>query len=103
MKISNEEDIEKAQFSIESEAPHANLYSYNGVLKYRVADEIVGMEHPITEGRDLKMGGEKTEPISINELLLRGCALRNTKWVICMVLFTGTSLSVLLWLRAHVN
>lgn len=94
MKIANEEDIETAQFSIESEPPHANLYSYNGVLKYRVADENIGMEHPITEGRNLKMGGEKLEPISINELLLRGCALKNTKWVICMVIFTGDSCSL---------
>lgn len=89
MGIANEEDIEHAQFSIDSEPPHANLYSYNGVLKYRIAEEAVGREHPVIEGRQLELGGEKSEPISINELLLRGCALRNTKWVIGLVLFTG--------------
>ncbi|ODO05178.1 phospholipid-translocating ATPase [Cryptococcus wingfieldii CBS 7118] len=75
--IQTEEDLEHAHFVVDSEAPHANLYSYNGVLRYTPADSVG------------KASESKQEAITINELLLRGCTLRNTKWVIGMVVFTG--------------
>ncbi|KAM0746086.1 phospholipid-translocating P-type ATPase [Meredithblackwellia eburnea MCA 4105] len=96
MGIGNEEDVEHARFWIDSEAPHANLYSYNGVLKYRTSGDSVGREHPVIEGRSLDKGSEVEEPITINELLLRGCSLRNTKWVIGIVLFTGADTKIML-------
>ncbi|ORY24282.1 hypothetical protein BCR39DRAFT_566635 [Naematelia encephala] len=76
--ISSEEDLEHARFVIDSEAPHANLYNYNGVLRYWPAGE------------------EKQEAITINELLLRGCTLRNTKWIIGVVVFTGADTKIML-------
>ena len=79
VSIQSEEDLEHAQFSLDSEPPHANLYSYNGVLRYH---------------SDLK--GLKEEGITINEMLLRGCTLRNTKWVIGLVLFTGADTKIML-------
>lgn len=96
MSIANEEDIEHSQFSLDSEAPHANLYSYNGVMRYHVPSESIGREHPVIEGRVLQEGGERTEPVTINELLLRGCALRNTKWVIGLVIFTGSDTKIMM-------
>ncbi|CAN6669942.1 phospholipid-transporting ATPase Dnf1p [Trichomonascus vanleenenianus] len=74
-------DCEKAKFWIESEAPHANLYAYNGVAKW----------YSDGEGSD-----EKSEPISINNILLRGCSLRNTDWVIGVVLFTGQETKIMM-------
>lgn len=79
--IQSEEDLEHAHFLVDSEAPHANLYNYNGVLKYMPAGD---------------KAETKQEAITINELLLRGCSIRNTKWVIGMVVFTGEDTKIML-------
>ncbi|WWD04928.1 hypothetical protein V865_002999 [Kwoniella europaea PYCC6329] len=81
--ISSEEDLEHARFVVDSEPPHANLYTYNGVLRYTPADSYGKAE-------------EQAEGITINELLLRGCSIRNTKWVIGMVVFTGADTKIML-------
>lgn len=72
-------DCEKAKFWVESEGPHANLYLYNGVCKYLNED-----------------GDVNQEPITINNMLLRGCFLRNTKWAIGMVIFTGDDTKIMM-------
>ncbi|KAK3809912.1 MAG: hypothetical protein JOS17DRAFT_764577 [Linnemannia elongata] len=82
-------DIDRAAFYVESEAPHANLYSYQGALKWLISD---GADMP---ARD-RVVHNKTESITINEILLRGCVLRNTDHVIGMVLFTGTDTKIML-------
>lgn len=77
--IVSEEDIEHASFSLDSEPPHPNLYIYNGVLHFNDPE-----------------GAERVEPVTVNELLLRGCALRNTTWVIGLVVFTGADTKIML-------
>nr|CAG8507514.1 1340_t:CDS:10 [Entrophospora candida] len=78
--IKSEQDCGTASFYVESEPPNVNLYTFNGVLHWIVKD-----------GADIK-----TEPISINDVLLRGCVLRNTEWVIGLVLYTGTDTKIML-------
>ncbi|KAF5353971.1 hypothetical protein D9756_007010 [Leucocoprinus leucothites] len=78
--ISSEEDILKSSFYLDSEPPHQNLYLYNGVIRYK----------------GLETGEDKQEGVTINELLLRGCALRNTNWVIGLVVFTGSDTKIML-------
>lgn len=80
--IKRADDLMKYDFEINSEGPHANLYTYQGNLRYQTGDE----DNP----------GEKTEPITINNILLRGCFLRNTKWVIGVVVFTGDDTKIML-------
>ncbi|ESK92514.1 phospholipid-translocating p-type atpase domain-containing protein [Moniliophthora roreri MCA 2997] len=80
MNISSEDDLERASFYLDSEPPHQNLYLYHGVLRYK----------------DSITGERKQEPVTINEFLLRGCALRNTEWVIGLVVFTGSDTKIML-------
>lgn len=88
--LQSEEDIEHARFLVDSEPPHANLYLYNGVLKYRPALP--------TPGDDSQAGPDEDrfEPITINNLLLRGCTVRNTNWIIGLVVFTGADTKIML-------
>jgi phospholipid-translocating ATPase len=78
--VQSEEDVERARFVLDSEPPHANLYLYNGVLRYR----------------DSTTGADKREPVTINELLLRGCSVRNTSWIIGLVVFTGADTKIMM-------
>lgn len=78
--LSSEEDIEKSSFVLDSEPPHQNLYVYNGVLRYTDA----ATREPRREG------------VTINELLLRGCTVRNTAWIIGLVVFTGPDTKIYL-------
>ncbi|KAG0021960.1 hypothetical protein BGZ80_001337 [Entomortierella chlamydospora] len=82
-------DIERAACYVESEAPNANLYSYQGALKWIISD---GADMPAGD----RVVHNKTESITINEILLRGCVLRNTEHIIGMVLFTGTDTKIML-------
>ncbi|KAL1626826.1 phospholipid transporting ATPase [Neofusicoccum ribis] len=85
-KIVHARHCEKAEFCIQSEPPHANLYAYSGVLRWNERDP----QDPHGAGSDM------AEPISINNLLLRGCSIRNTEWVLGVVMFTGEETKIML-------
>ncbi|KAL1311298.1 hypothetical protein AAFC00_001481 [Neodothiora populina] len=85
-KVKRARDCERAEFVLESEPPHANLYSYSGVVRWRQADNKDFNSEPV----------EMAEPISINNLLLRGCSIRNTEWVLGVVVFTGEETKIML-------
>ena len=78
--LMSEEDVERISFVLDSEPPHQNLYVYHGVLRY---------DDPAT-------GEHKQESVTINELLLRGCTVRNTPWIIGLVVFTGADSKIML-------
>ena len=89
--LQSEEDVEHARFLVDSEPPHANLYLYNGVIKYQSALPTPGDDsHPSLQAE------ERLEPITINNLLLRGCTVRNTNWIIGLVVFTGADTKIML-------
>lgn len=88
--IKHAEDCERATFWIESEQPHANLYSFNGVAQWPQYNSPLYDRH---KGEDPPNG---SEPISINNMLLRGCSLRNTEWVIAVVVYTGSNTKIML-------
>lgn len=80
MGISSEEDIGRSKFVLDSEAPHAGLYAYHGVIRFS----------------ENSTSGTRTETVGINELLLRGCILRNTQWVVGLVVYTGQDTKIML-------
>ncbi|MCJ1336669.1 hypothetical protein MMC09_001947 [Bachmanniomyces sp. S44760] len=85
-KVKHARDCEKTDFWVESEPPHANLYQFSGVARWKQRDE----HKPEAPGTDM------SESISINNLLLRGCRLRNTEWILGIVLFTGDETKIMI-------
>jgi phospholipid-translocating ATPase len=77
------DDLARCKFWLESEGPKSNLYSYQGNLNY------------YANGDD-ERGEIANEPVNINNMLLRGCSLRNTKWVVGIVAFTGNDTKIML-------
>ncbi|KAI8980872.1 hypothetical protein BDB01DRAFT_795934 [Pilobolus umbonatus] len=80
-------DCERAYFYFESEPPHANLYQYSGVMRWDI-------EQPDEE--ETTVSHQKTEAVTYNNLLLRGSVLRNSKWVIGVIAFTGDETKIML-------
>jgi phospholipid-translocating ATPase len=76
-------DCERAQFWIESEHPQPNLYKYSGTIKW---NQNIG--HGNTQ--------EMSEPVTIDNMLLRGCNLRNTEWALGIVMFTGHDTKIMM-------
>ncbi|KAJ6105080.1 hypothetical protein N7486_003769 [Penicillium sp. IBT 16267x] len=85
-QVRHARDCEKAEFIIESEAPHPNLYSYNGAIRWDQRDP----NFPEAPRKEM------VEPITINNMLLRGCSLRSTEWVLGVVVFTGGESKIML-------
>ena len=79
-------DCERAQFRVESEPPQANLYKYGGVLKWQQKLPGYPDEDP----------AEMLESLTIDNMLLRGCNLRNTDWVLGVVVFTGHDTKIMM-------
>lgn len=85
--IRRSKDLEQSKFKIESEGPHIDLYSYNGLLKWEQHANPYDASSPLTE---------RAEAVSITNMLLRGCSLKNTKWVIGIVVYTGEDSKIIL-------
>ncbi len=85
-KVKHAKDVEYTEFMVDSEAPSPNLYSYNGVARWQQQDP----RNPNGHTREM------AEPISINNMLLRGCSIKNTEWILGIVVFTGQETKIML-------
>ncbi|KAJ9113189.1 hypothetical protein QFC22_006028 [Naganishia vaughanmartiniae] len=72
------------RFRIDVEPADVNMYRLNGAV---VLD---GEEHLGPDGQPL------VHPVNLETVILRGCVLRNTAWVIGVVLFTGADTKIIL-------
>ncbi|KAH3674613.1 hypothetical protein WICMUC_003159 [Wickerhamomyces mucosus] len=78
--IKRSKDFESTKFKIRSEAPNLDMYNYRGSLTLQSNNN-----HE-----------DEEEPINIENLILRGSSLKNTKWVIGIALFTGHESKIML-------
>eukprot|EP00158_Paraphelidium_tribonemae_P005958 Partr_v1_DN27603_c3_g1_i2_m65322 putative ATPase, class VI, type len=69
---------------IDTEYPTENLYQFNGTMHLLIQSKN-GVSEAVT-----------SVPLTINEVLLRGCTLRNTEWIIGVVLFTGSETKLIM-------
>ncbi|KAK2745542.1 hypothetical protein FQN57_003667 [Myotisia sp. PD_48] len=84
--VKHARDCEKTEFIIESEPPHPNLYEYNGAIRWNQIDP----RYPDAPEKEM------VEAININNMLLRGCSVRNTEWILGVVVFTGLQTKIML-------
>lgn len=77
--------LNDCHFYLEAGAPSADLYKFSGTL--------VTLEQ---QHNSSKWTEKSKTPIEIENILLRGHVVRNTKWAIAVVLFTGTDTKIML-------
>ncbi|KAI9280211.1 hypothetical protein BC943DRAFT_311124 [Umbelopsis sp. AD052] len=91
MQIQSGQECLDLHCYIESEAPHPNLYQFEGTFV------VLGKpndEDPRTSTSNWEE--KKKTPITIDNMILRGHVIRNTRWIIANVVFTGTDTKIML-------
>lgn len=78
----SEESCVERQFDVQVEPQHTDMYHFNA--RVNLHDEVD------------EDGEPASCPVTLNQVLLRGCTLRNTDWVIGVVLMTGVDSKIVL-------
>lgn len=69
-----ETNLDNLTYSVNCEGPNTRIYTFNGVLSFQ----------------------SQMVPITNEQFLLRGCSLKNTAWVIGLVIYTGHETKIML-------
>jgi phospholipid-translocating ATPase len=72
--VRSPKDCKELKAFVDAEVPNANLYSFSGAFHYQ----------------------DKVIPVGPSGLLLRGCVVRNTSWLIALVIYTGNDTKIML-------
>lgn len=78
-------DFGNTKFWVECDAPNPHLYAFRGTIHYENFDEAGNL-----------VNADEKEAVTNDNVLLRGCMLRNTKWAIGLVVYTGAESKVVL-------
>ncbi|KAJ2782484.1 phospholipid transporting ATPase [Coemansia javaensis] len=70
--------------AIEAEPPNTQLYSFKGAIR------------ALPPGLVYADAGAERDPLSADNLLLRGSTLRNTQWVVGVAVFTGNETKIMM-------
>lgn len=84
-QIKHAGDLANTKFWVECDPPNGQLYSFRGTVHYENYDEKGNLVNP-----------DERESLSLDNVLLRGCCVKNTRWVIGLVLYTGSETKVML-------
>ncbi|KAI5966195.1 uncharacterized protein KGF55_000504 [Candida pseudojiufengensis] len=83
--LKHSDDISDTKFWLECDAPNPNLYAFKGTIHYENYDS-----------KGQLVNEDEKEAITPENVLLRGCTLRNTKWVIGLCVYTGPETKIML-------
>lgn len=83
--IKHSQDLGNTKFWVECDAPNSLLYTFKGTIHYENFDN---------DGQ--LINEDEKEPITNDNVLLRGSTLRNTKWAIGVVVYTGSETKIML-------
>ncbi|RKP38284.1 hypothetical protein BJ085DRAFT_16809, partial [Dimargaris cristalligena] len=96
-KVQTAADCARLRAIIKSDPPSSNLSSHFATMTL-MTDSLPSTDpthippgHPLTQD-----GPQKVIPITMNNMLLRGCVLRNTDFAIGVILFTGPESKIML-------
>ncbi|EAZ63035.2 aminophospholipid translocase and ATPase [Scheffersomyces stipitis CBS 6054] len=83
--LKHSDDLGDSKFWLECDPPNPSLYTFKGTIHYENYDE-----------NHVLVNIDETEAINNDQVLLRGCTLRNTKWVLGLVVYTGAESKIML-------
>ncbi len=83
--VKHANDLGSTKFWVECDPPNGSLYTFKGTVHYEHYDDHGAL-----------VNGDEREAVTADQLLLRGSTLRNTKWVIGLVIYTGDETKIMI-------
>ena len=87
-------ELKSIELSIHCELPNSAIHQFNGCM-------IMGVGGPVNNNNNNEDHRDKTEvPLDISSFLLRGSTLRNTRWIVGVVVYSGNHTKLVMNSRA---